>query len=176
VKFLKISFYTLFFAAMLLLFLPKENLYYYAKERLVERYGLFLDEKQVDEKLYTLSLKQGRVSYEGIEIATYAEAKAALYLFTNTIRVEDIVLSSLVKNYLPLHIEYIVCSYTLLEPLHISLDAKGGFGSAKGSFSLEERKLSVEIEASKELIQKYKRVLRYLKKTGKGVYRYEKTL
>jgi len=176
VKLLRLSFYTAFFLFMLTLFLPKENIYYFIKNELAARYTLYVTEKNLKEELFGLSVADGEISYDEVDIARFQALDIQVYLFVNTVNLHKIELSSLVANYFPKKIEVISFEYSLLNPLHIVLYANGDFGTANGEYSLKENKIIIRLKASKELEFKYKNTLHYFKKSKDGEYIYDKAL
>jgi len=175
VKFIKFISYTVFFVFMLIVFLPKENLYYFLKKEL-HQYNITLKEEHIDEGVFSLSLDKLEINYEGMDVAEILKLETECYLFLNIVTVENIQLSSLVESYIPREIQHMRVEYSILHPLSIRFEADGKFGDVAGEFSLMERAFVVRVKLKKMMEQKYKKSLRYLKKLKTGEYIYEKAL
>jgi hypothetical protein len=61
----------------------------------------------------------------------------------------------------------------VLNPLNITIKAKGDFGILSGKISILDSKLLLAIRPSSLMRNQYKSYLRQLKKINKGEYRYE---
>ena len=175
VKVAKFFAYCAFFIVMLYLFFPKANLYYKMQERAVQ-YKVKVFESKIEENLFSLDLLDGKLLYEGVQVATFQKAEIMLLGFYNSIHVHSVLLSGLVKNFLPQKIEQIDVSYSLLHPLELQFWAKGDFGTAEGSYEIQENKINVNLHASKMMQMHFRSSLRAFKKLKNGVYSYEKSL
>jgi len=175
VKMYRFFLYFLFFIVMLLLFFPKENLFFALEKELQTQKVLIVNEK-IDESLFGLSLKDARVMVEKMEVANIKEAKIDFFLFYNSLVLRDIELSSVVGNFFPTHIRFVKMHYTIFNPLVVNGNAEGDFGTAKIEFSMKTDKLLIHLKPSKKVLQEFKALLRMLKKDKNGEYSYEKTL
>ena len=175
VKVAKFFAYCTFFIVMLYLFFPKENLYYKMQESAAQ-YKVKVFEHKIEENLFSLELLDGKFSYEGVEAATFQKAEIMLLGFYNNVHVNSVTLSGFVKNFLPQKIAQIDVSYSFAHPLEVRFWVKGDFGSAEGSYEIQENKIRVNIEPSKVMQLRFRGSLREFKKLKNGVYHYEKSL
>lgn len=158
---------------MLLLFFPKENLFYFAENKLVQ-YKVSLKSELLQEKAFGLALQNLSLAYEGVEVAKISKVNISLFLLSNSIDLKNIELSSLVSNYMPQEIEASHITYSLFSPLHLKSEAKGRFGEVYIDFNLFKRVVHMTLKPSKLMLQRYRNSLHYLKKLKNGEYTYEK--
>ena len=175
VRILKYLASTLFFLMMLVIFLPKTNLYYFALAE-ANKAGLVISNKSLKESSFGLKIEDVKVFYQGIEAANIGAVDINLYLFYNRVVLHKSKLSSLVENYLPREIDNVVVSYSIINPLEVTFVAQGRFGLASGSLHLDTRVVEISLKPSKIFMKQYKNSLRYLKKSENGEYSYEKSL
>jgi len=175
VKVAKFFAYCAFFIVMVYIFFPKQNLYYKMQELAVE-YKVKVFENQIKENLFSLELLDGKLIYEGIEAAKFHNAEIMLLGFYNSVHIHSVVLSGIVKNFLPQKIESIDVSYSFLHPLAVRFWIKGDFGTAEGFYSIQENKIIVKLQPSKIMQLHFRSSLREFKKLKNGVYSYEQSL
>ena len=172
-KLMKFFAYFLFFCFALMLFIPKDGLYFLLEKNLKE-YGVVISGEQLYPTLSTLKVEHLAVSVKAIDAAAIESVEIRLFGVYNHISVEKIRLSSLVSSYIPPEIDSLDISYTLLNPLLIDAKSSGKFGEAKIVIDIKERLLNVMLSPSKLMQKKYKNSLRYFKKSKDGGYVYTK--
>ncbi len=160
---------------MLILFFPKENLYYFAHKQLISE-GVLVSADTLREKPTSLELSNTKIYFEKIELANISTSDILLLGFYNHLEFDDIVLSTLSNGFLPPHITHAELSYSLLHPLEVFIKADGDFGKIEGSYNLQTREISIRLYASKRMLREYKNGLKIFKKLQKGEYLYEKAL
>ena len=77
------------------------------------------------------------------------------------------------KSFLPETVDGITVSYTVFDPLHIRVEASGGFGTLTGTIGLTERQIRFELSPSAQLRGMQPFWLKQFKQTKEGGYRYE---
>lgn len=167
--------YFFFFLAALAVFTPKENIYFLFEQK-IKPYGVVLDAEKLNDTGFSLHVSDAALYFQGIKAAKIKAASITFFGFYNIIAVQDVTLDELSDGFFPKDIKNIHASYNLLQPLHVTIDAKGGFGEIHGSIDLLSRKLQINLKPSKEMLQKYRAGLREFKKSANGEYVYEKTL
>ena len=174
VKLLKFFGYILFFLFVLVYFLPKESLYYYAEQELQKQQVVFSDEEIVAKTL-SLELQDAKLFYQSIETAKIATMDIKLLVFYNLISLHDIVISSVASSFIPLKIESVQIKQTILNPLNVLIEAKGEFGEVRGVLHILDRNISIILEPSSIMKQSYNSTLREFHKNEKGEYQYDQT-
>ena len=172
-KFFKFILYLIFFFAMILLFLPKENLYYKAEE-LLQPLKIVIAHEKVNDKGFSLAIEGADIyAMDGIKVAHVQELELSIFLLLNKIDVENIELTSVASKFVPTHIDRVNIVYSVMDPLIIHAVAVGDFGEADATINLKERLLHAELLPSKLLKTRFKSTMRMLKKSKEGAYTYE---
>jgi len=167
--------YLLFFIFALMLFMPKESLYYLAEEQLKEFSVVITDESLVD-SFISLEVKTLDLSLKGVESAYADSLSFTLLGLYNSVSVEEIKLSSVVEVYLPSKIKTLNVEYSIFHPLSIRANSIGEFGEVKAEFDLVDLSLNAHLKPSKLMLKKYKNSLRFFKKSKEGEYLYAKNI
>lgn len=173
-KLYKFLAFSLFFILAVMYFTPKVSVYYFAEEMLKE-YGIIISKEEAVDNGLTLTLSHGIVSFKGIDSATLDELNIKLFGVYNSLDVNGVLLSSTAAAFVPLKIEHIEASYSVINPLYAIASAEGEFGSAELEFSILDNSIHLLLKPSKLMLQKYKSTLRNLKKNEEGEYVYDKT-
>ena len=164
--------YTLLFFGALILFTPKESIYYFAEEQLRPLGVIIANEETLDHAL-TLEIRDGDLYVQKIKSADIGSATFCLLGLYNTVSVTDVVLDKTFEQLFPPLIRHIDLEQSLLDPLHLNASASGDFGEAEASVNLLERTLTVLVKPSKLMLSRYKNTLGNLQKTKEGDYQYE---
>ena len=135
------------FIYMLLIFLPKENLYYFALEKLAED-KIELTNTKVQDKYISLILENTNIKYEKIKVASIENIEIKSLLFQTNIIIDNLKVQKSLKKFLPYDMKSIKITHSILNPLVI------------------------DIKLSKQFKIKNKELMKYLTKTEDG-YRYE---
>jgi len=156
----------LFFIALLMLiiiFLPKKNLYYLLETELLKHKVIISDETTEDMYAY-LDIKSGTIYYDGIEAGLVGEIKVFPFLFANLVNINNASFSNELSNIIPQKIENLKIYYTLIDPLNINIDGNGDFGSIFGFINISSRELFLELTPSEVMHTKYRGILQKFKK------------
>lgn len=162
------------FCLLLLIFLPKRALWYEA-EHMLKSQGVVLSGEQVRDTGLGLTLEGGTLYYGDLDIARLHRISVTPWLLYNRIRVSAFTLSPGMKSFLPVSIDTITLSYTVIDPMHIVLDASGGFGTLHGTVGLTSRKIDMLLVPSRQLHGMHPFWLNEFKPEKGGAYRYEST-
>jgi hypothetical protein len=154
------------------LLLPKINLYYQFEHE-IKPYGIILSGEQLDDKGFWLNIKDATLYVKQIESAHAQNIDVMLFGLYNRIDLQNIALSSTLEQFVPTKLDRVMVRYTVLDPLHVTVDAAGDFGTAQAKASLIERTLSVTLQPSKLMKSRFRSTLNRLKKNETGGYLYE---
>jgi hypothetical protein len=146
VKKIFVALLVLWFAFLWLM--PKQELYY-KLEQTLEKSAIKINEKQIDEGFFTLTLHEADVYAKGIKLATVEKVSLFTLLFYTHISIEKLVLDDSLKSMAPTNIDYVNGIHKIWNPLNISLDAEGTFGTLSGKADAKERSLRIDFNASK---------------------------
>ncbi|MEA3373495.1 MAG: hypothetical protein U9Q62_07380 [Campylobacterota bacterium] len=158
--------------AAIMLLTPKVNLYYQI-EHLIEPYGVILSDEKLDDRGFRLDIKDATLYVKEIESVKMEKTEVLLFLLYNRIDIEKIKLSSTFEQFVPTEVERVNIQYSVLDPLHITIEAVGDFGTAKGEVVLRERLFKMRVEPSKLMKTRYRSTMNKLTKDDTGGYTYE---
>lgn len=167
--------YFIVFVFALIAFTPKESIYYFAEQQL-QVFDVVISKENLDDKFFALEIEDATVYGQNIEAARVEKTTATLLGVYNSIDVENVQLASFVESFLPKDIQHISVSYSIFNPLELTIFANGDFGEIEGGISLVEQKLLLVLKPSKLMRSKYRTTLREFKKESNGEYSYAKTL
>lgn len=138
---------SILFLYSLLIFLPKENLYYFLLEKLKAE-NVEIVNSAIKDKHISLNIYDTNVKYKKTDVATVKNIEVKSLLFQTNIDIKDIKIQKSLKKFFPYDMEYIRIEHNILNPLVI------------------------DIELSKQFKIKDENIMKYLTKTENG-YRYE---
>jgi len=151
-----------------LAFMPKTELYYLLEKELVKN-DIRLNEKSIDEGIFSLSLKGVTLFAKGIHIANIEEIKIMTLLGYTHLSVEGVTFDALLKGQAPKKIKNIDISHSVLSLTNIDIEGNGTMGELEGVVRLSDRKVRINFKEGTNLNS----LRTFLKKDKKGWY-YEK--
>ena len=163
VKNIFISLFLVWFA--FLLFMPKQELYYALEAELLKQ-GVEINEKQIEEGIFSLSVKEADIYVKGIHIASVDEMQFFTLLFYSSLNIEVLKMDDSLKSFVPLEISKTVLMHSVLSPFEAFVTTMGSFGLAEGIVNLKKRTLRIDLIDVKEI----KTFRSELKKDEKGWY------
>jgi len=163
VKKILILLFAVWFA--LLLFMPKQEIYYKLEKEL-EKQGVEINEEYIDEGVFSLTLNNASVYVKGIKIATVEKASFFTLLFYTKAQVDNLVLDDSLKAMAPRQTDRAVFKHSVFSLFNISVNAKGSFGVVNGHINLKERTVRLGFVEAKEIDS----IKSQLKKDEKGWY------
>ncbi len=134
----------------LLLFMPKEQLYF-KLERELAKQGIELNENVIEERIAGLTLKGVTLYVKGVEVARADEVDLLTLLFFSQLEVKGLHMDKGLENMLPKSAERIVLMHSILSPTTISIEGKGSFGTVEGKIDLATRTLHIDFVKSGEI-------------------------
>ena len=146
----------------LIVFSPKQELYFKLEERLLEQ-GLKINEEEIDEGLFSLDITHAKIYLKGIHIATIEKVHLFSLFFYNVVSLEDL---SLDKSIAAVNASETKGSYVFWNPLEISINSEGSFGGIDGQVSLLDRNVRLDFNDTSHL----QMLKSKLKKNAKGWY------
>lgn len=165
--------YFVFFMTCLISFFPKENLYFLLEKKLAP-YKVIVSNEKLNEKAFSLLIKDATIYYNDIEFATLQNMSISTYVFLNKINVKNVQVLDDFKNFIPQKIEYINMQYSIMNPTLIDVNSKGEFGEINGVIYLFDRTIKLYLQASPIMKSKYGTILKQMKfEEGRYIYEYK---
>jgi hypothetical protein len=152
----------------LVLFSPKEELYYLLEKEL-EKNGIIISNEKFSDTLFGLTILDADVYVQGINMAKVKKLNLNLFFLYNQLSIEQIKTDKGIHKMAPKEIETLTATWSLLKPYKIAIEGSGSFGSLSGGYYFAQQKILIRPKETKN-INKFRK---FLKKDTKGFY-YEK--
>ena len=156
------------FILLMWLFAPKHELYYLLEKKLKEN-EIVLSNETITDTWFGLNIKDADLYVKGVKMANTANLQLNVFFFYNTLNVENINMDESLHAMAPKAIDELKIKYSVINPLNVTIDGLGSFGTATGSVALKEKQLHIDFPVAKE-IQTFKK---FLKKDETGGWYYE---
>ncbi len=160
------------FIYMIIIFLPKTEMYYQLESYLKQNQIVFNDESTRD-ILGVFSVKNARVFYEKLEVGKIDSMNFYPFIFYNKFSINKASFNNSLKQFVPKNIENISFSNTIFYPIKIWISGNGDFGDLSGEIDLNKRKISIRLKPAANFLSKYSDIARNFTK-DKDQYIYEK--
>lgn len=175
-KFLfKSLFMFILFVYLVIVFLPKDQLYYFGLENLKSK-EIFVVNKKVDSLPFDLILEDSTLFVKSIEAATINNVKMNILLFKNRLSVTEVSINESFSKFVPNNIDNLNIEYQLSDPLHVNITFNGKEYKGFGKINLLEQKLNLTLLPSNSFVRKYPMIIKQLKKVSNKEYSYEYSL
>ncbi len=165
--------YCLFFLLALMYFTPKKSVYFLFESE-IKKYQVLISNEKITDKGFSLELQNTDLFIKSIKSAHAKEVNIKIFALYNSLTLQEIQLSSALASFMPLYIEELRFSYSLLNPLNITLYGVGEFGEAEGVFHILHKRLHVKVNPSDLMKKQYKNSMKELQKSQEGEYSYDK--
>ncbi|WP_428738046.1 hypothetical protein [Sulfurimonas sp.] len=167
--------YFLVFVLALIMFTPKQSVYYFAEKKL-QPFDVIISHESLEDNLFSLGIEHAQVYGQNIEAANVEKANVIILGLYNSVSIENVKLASFLESFVPQDVEHISINYSIINPLAVTISANGDFGVVDGELSLLDQNLSLVLQPSKLMHSKYQTTLREFKKQSNGEYTYAKAL
>ena len=161
----KAALYILLFWVALIVFMPKEELYF-SLEKVLAKQGIEINESQISEGMFSLDLQDLTIYAKGIKVMTVEKVECFTLLFYTNVVIDNVSVDKALSSMIPEKIEKIQLTHSVLSPMKIQLKGEGSFGIANGYIDLPERKIHIDFDKS----AKVGSLRRQLKKGEEGWY------
>ena len=154
--------YLVLFLSVFILFLPKEQLFNYAVNKLYNE-KIYLKDYTYKESLISTNIKNTNIIYDSINIVNINNIKSELFLVYNNVDIRNINLDDSLNSFVPSKIRYININYNILKPLYIYSKVDAKQYSIKIKFDILNLKIKAIFKTSQFFRKKYPKLLRELK-------------
>jgi len=169
---IKLFILIIIFIGSILVFFPKENLYYYGVEKL-HKEQIDIETTDIKDNYDGLYLQNTRVLYGGIKALNIQSIDIKTYIYQSSIILKDITINDNFKQFLPSKINYLIFKHTILKPNIIDININSNQIKAYGYIDINKMKLYLYLKPSKYFLKSYKQLLIFMKKEKNGEYKVE---
>jgi len=161
-SFFKYILYSCFFVFAIIAFLPKEELYYFAAQKLKEE-KIDFSHKIIQDKLYGMAIEELHIFYSDIDLVQIEKLKLNLFFFYNNLVINSVHLNNTAAKFAPKGLKDINVVYTVFDPLKINIDGRFNGGTIQGSINLLSKTLVLDLFTSKSFKKNYRNIVKQLK-------------
>ena len=158
----------------LLLFMPKTELYY-TVEKILAKQDIKLNEKSIEEGLFSLNITGLTVFIKGIPLITIEEVNVFTLLFYTSLSVEDLIVDKALHSQVPAFTKEAHAGHHLFNPMNLTLDANGSFGEIEGTVDLAQSNLHIDFVHTKDISMIQHILTKNTKTNGDRGWIYEKS-
>jgi hypothetical protein len=156
------------FILLMWLFAPKQELYYLLEQKLKEKDIIISNETVVD-TWFGVNIQNADIYVKGIKMANVADLQLNVFFFYDTLEVENINIDEALQAMAPKSIDELKVKYSVIDPLHVTIDGLGSFGTASGVVDLKEKMVHIDFPVAKDI----QTIKKFLKKDKTGGWYYE---
>jgi len=154
---------------LLVLFLPKVNLYY-AAEALMQKQNIYISDEEVNDSGFALELINPKIFFDKLELMKVDEIKLSSWLLYSSIKLSHIEVNEGFSDFLPSDINTIQVEHFIYNPTHISLSGESQDSFFYGDVDLVQKKIVIHLRVGVKSEKRYKVLLRKLTKEEGGYY------
>jgi len=151
-----------------LAFLPKENLYFYALEKL-DTSGVSVENEVFTSNFFGFTLLSSDIFYKEMNLLHLEESTVSSFLFYSKVEAINGKIDGLI-------LEKIKFSWSILHPLTVDILVDSQDLKAIGNYNLMTKQVTLLITPTSEVAIKYKYLLEQCEKTQAGEYKLEYNL
>jgi|GEM_PF-934031 len=178
----RVFFGLLLLLLFLVIFAPKQELYYKLEHILKRDYKVTIDGEKFKEKPFGVSIDGGDIYLEDLKIGNFKSLNLDILYLYNRLEIDSIKLDKSLKESAKRvkelsifgsisAIDRIVVKFTILKPYKIAVDINGSFGDIRGGLYFSPNRLFFRVVNPKDISP----IRKFLDKDAKGLY-YEKPL
>jgi hypothetical protein len=171
-KLFSIIIYSILFLFLVVIFLPKQEIYNFALTKLADKEIIVQDELFQDKYLNT-QIDNTNIYIKGIKSAVVSKITFETFIFYNKLGINDIKISENFKNFVPTQINLVEVKYSVLNPLFVDIKLDGDEFKGNGYIDLVNKKINLTIYPSNKFIRSYSMILKNMKMINSKEYSYE---
>ncbi len=157
--------------ALLIIFLPKINLYY-AMEKMMAKKSIYVSDEDLKDRGVSFHIENARVFFEKLPLAQVEAISLKPWILYNSIEVDTIRLNEGFADFLPSKIDKIELKYWVFNPLYLKINGQSKESMFYGDIDLLKRILRIHLRLDAASEKQYKTMLSKLT-PEEGGYLYE---
>lgn len=174
-SFFKSICYLFAFIYLFVYFFPKNELYFYSLNK-AQEFGIQVQDEVFLDNGLGFKINDANLFIKDINAANIESINSNFYIFSNEIDINNVIVSSNFKNFVPRNISNINIKYAIWNPLFVNIKIFGKSFKAEGYFDIMNLKLVLNLNPSSQFIRSYPFILSEMKKINSKEYRYEYSL
>lgn len=144
--------YVFYVFALLIIFIPKERIYF-SIEAFLSDYHVFINNENFTNHLIYLDVENAALALDNQSLASIQKIQIAPFLFYNRLSISNLSFSPYYHSFFPGSIDAIVLTYSILAPFEISIQGNGDFGQFRGEYDIINHKIRIVFEPTYQLRQ-----------------------
>lgn len=144
--------YVFYVVALLIIFIPKERIYF-SIEAFLSDYHVFINNENFTNHLIYLDVENAALALDNQSLASIQKIQIAPFLFFNRLSISNLSFSPYYHSFFPGSVDAIVLTYSILAPFEISIQGKGDFGQFRGEYDIINHKIRIVFEPTYQLRQ-----------------------
>jgi len=168
-RFVKILAYICTMVALLILFLPKTNLYY-AAEGLMQEKNIYISDEEVHDSGFSLELINAMIFFDKLELMKVENIKLSPWIVYNVVSLNTVDINEGFSDFLPEEISSLKVEHFFYNPTHIKLSGESTDSFFFGDVDILKRVLSLHLRVGAKSEKRYKVLLEKLTKEEGGYY------
>jgi len=154
---------------LLILFLPKINLYY-AAEELMQKQNVYISDEETHDTGFALELLNAKVFFDKLELMKVDGIKVTSFLVYSSVTLNKIEINEGFSDFLPRDINLIEAKHVVYNPMHITLHGESDDSYFNGDIDLINKNMVIHLRVGAQSEKRYKTLLGKLKKEEGGYY------
>jgi hypothetical protein len=142
------------FFYIIIIFLPKENFYFFAEHKLHE-HKIVIGNESLKDFFGVFTIKGSYVSYYGDEAAQIDTITVLPFILYNEIDVRNLHISKKFQNFVPSEIDKVKIKFTPFYPVKLWINLQGGFGEIYGSYNMYSKTVRFILKPQEDFKRKY---------------------
>jgi len=168
-RLMKLLAYLVVMVILLILFLPKVNLYY-AAEELLKKQNVYISDEEVYDSGFSLELVNAKVYFDKLELMQVEEIKLSPWVLYNVISLDKLDINEGFSDFLPQEISSFKAEHIFYNPTHLKLSGESSDSFFFGDVDILKRVLILHLRVGAQSEKRYKTLLRKLTKEEGGYY------
>jgi hypothetical protein len=164
-KILKFLLFVVLFVALVILFLPKENLYYLAEGQLFKLDGgkvsIVLSNESLSDNGFVLKVQNADVFADALpyfsneNVAHIEELNVVPLIAYNEVNIKHISVAQKFQNFIPAQVESATLKFSLFYPVKVWIHLEGEFGRIDGSYNIYSKTIHLNLEPDNGIAARY---------------------
>ncbi|MDR1555181.1 MAG: hypothetical protein LBS39_04045 [Campylobacteraceae bacterium] len=152
-RILKYTLWVVLFFYIAIVFLPKENFYFFAEHKL-ERQISFSNES-IKDSFGILKISDALISYYGDDAGRVDKITILPFILYNEVNVENLHLAEKFNKIIPVKIDKASFKTTLFYPIKIWISLSGDFGDISGNYNIYGKTIRLVLKPQENFKQRY---------------------